>query len=205
MKRTPRGFGRNTWVAVKLMAIATLVLGIVYPFSIAGISGLLFPAQASGSLVTDTSGNVVGSRLIGQSFTDADGAPLPEFFQSRPSAAGEGYDALASSGSNQGPEHPELVDAITERLASIAAFNGVSVNEVPADAVTASASGLDPHISPAYAAIQINRVAEARNLDVDTVQALVTEHTRGRTLGFIGEPTVNVLELNLALEKNEGS
>jgi K+-transporting ATPase ATPase C chain len=141
----------------------------------------------------------VGSSLIGQSFTDADGAALPEWFQSRPSAAGDGYDASASSGSNYGPENEDLIAAIDERRTAIAESDGVDPEDVPVDALTASASGLDPHISPEYARLQVERIADARDLPVADVEALVEEHTQGRDLGYLGEPTVNVLELNTAL------
>ncbi|EWT02317.1 potassium transporter KtrA, partial [Intrasporangium chromatireducens Q5-1] len=181
------------------MLVLTVVLGVVYPLAITGIGQLVFPWQSNGSIVTTSDGEPVGSALIGQSFTDAAGNPLPEYFQPRPSAAGDGYDAGASSGSNLGPENPDLIAAIAERRAQIAAFNGVQPSEVPADAVTASGSGLDPHISPAYAAIQVQRVAEARGLPVETVRALVASHTQDRDLGYLGQPRINVLELNLAV------
>ena len=141
----------------------------------------------------------MGSALIGQSFTDADGNPLPEWFQPRPSAAGDGYDAGASSGSNLGPENEDLIAAIEERKAQVAEFNGVPEADVPADAVTASASGLDPHISPEYALLQVARVAEARGLPESEVRDLVESRIQARDLGYLGEPTVNVLQLNLAL------
>ncbi len=176
------------------------MLGIGYPLVVLGIGQAVFPAQANGSLVT-VAGEVVGSSLIGQSFTDADGIPLPEWFQSRPSAAGAGYDGAASSGSNYGPENPDLIAAIEDRRAAIAEFEGVNPDDVPADALTASASGLDPHISPAYALLQVDRVAEARGLTTDEVRALVESHIQGRDLGYLGEPTVNVLELNIALSQ----
>ncbi len=191
---------RQTGVAVRAMLVATLVLGIGYTAVVTGIGQLLLPAQANGSLVRDAAGDVVGSALLGQSFTDADGAPLPQYFQSRPSAAGDGYDGGASSGSNLGPENPDLVAAIEERRAQIAAFEGVDEAQIPADAVTASASGLDPHISPAYAALQVPRVAVERGIAEAEVRALVAAHTTDRDLGFLGEPRVNVLELNLALD-----
>jgi K+-transporting ATPase ATPase C chain len=181
------------------MVVFTVVLGVGYTAVITGIGQLALPAQADGQLVTDADGQVVGSALIGQSFTDADGTPLPEWFQSRPSAAGDGYDAAASSGSNYGPENADLIAAIGDRLASVAKLENVSESEVPADAVTASASGLDPQISPEYARLQVARVAEARDLPVDSVSALVESSISPRDLGFLGEPTVNVLELNLAL------
>ena len=173
------------------------MLGVLYPAAI-GLVALAAPHQADGSpvLVDD---EVVGSSLIGQSFTDADGAALPEWFQSRPSAAGDGYDGGASSGSNLGPHNPDLLAAIDERRASVAALEGVDPEDVPWDAVTASASGLDPHISAAYALLQVPRVAEARGLDEEAVRELVASRIQGRDLGFIGEERVNVLELNVAL------
>ncbi|MEA9985064.1 MULTISPECIES: potassium-transporting ATPase subunit KdpC [Subtercola] len=195
---TSRTFARQYGVAVRAMIVFTLVLGVAYTALITGIGQLALPAQANGSIVR--SGNTaVGSALIGQSFTDADGNALPEWFQSRPSAAGNGYDAAASSGSNYGPENSDLLAAIADRQSAIAASDGVSVAQIPADAVTASASGLDPHISPEYAQIQVARIAAARNLPVDEVQQLVSNATTSRDLGFLGEPTVNVLRLNIAL------
>jgi K+-transporting ATPase ATPase C chain len=194
---------RQAGVAVRAMLVATLVLGIGYTAVVTGLGQLLMPAQANGSLVRDADGDIVGSALIGQSFTDADGAPLPEYFQSRPSAAGDGYDAGASSGSNLGPENADLIVAIEERRQSVAAFEGVDPADMPADALTASASGLDPHISVAYADLQAARVAAARDLDEDEVRALVAAHTARPDLGFLGEPRVNVLELNLALDELE--
>jgi potassium-transporting ATPase KdpC subunit len=192
---------RQTWTAIRAMLVLTIVLGIVYPAAI-GVVGLAMPSQSNGSLLRNPAGEIVGSSLIGQSFTDAKGNPLPQWFQSRPSAAGTtGYDASVSSGSNLGPENPDLVKAIRERNAQIAAFDGVAESAVPADAVTASASGLDPDISEAYALIQVDRVAQARGLDAATVKRLVASHLEGRLLGFIGEPVVNVVELNLALSQ----
>lgn len=189
---------RQYGVALRAMLVLTLALGVVYPLAITAAGQIAFPAQANGSLVS-VDGDQVGSSLIGQSFTDADGNPLPEWFQSRPSAAGDGYDASASSGSNLGPENSDLVAAVEERRAAIAEYDGVDPATVPADALTSSASGLDPQISPAYAELQVARVAEARGLPVEQVGALVAEHTQGRDLGFLGDPTVNVLELNVAL------
>ncbi|ROQ58923.1 K+-transporting ATPase ATPase C chain [Rathayibacter sp. PhB152] len=195
---TPRTGLRQYGVALRALLVLTVALGVLYPLAITGLGQLAFARQANGSLLTEN-GETVGSSLIGQSFTDADGNPLPEWFQSRPSAAGDGYDASASSGSNLGPENEDLIAAIQERRAAIAAFDGVDPTAVPADALTASASGLDPQISPAYAAIQVARVAAARGLTEEDVRALVAEHTQGRDLGFLGDETVNVLELNLAL------
>ncbi|TDX79158.1 K+-transporting ATPase ATPase C chain [Rathayibacter sp. PhB151] len=195
---TPRTGLRQYGVALRALLVLTVALGVLYPLAITGVGQLAFARQANGSLLTEN-GETVGSSLIGQSFTDADGNPLPEWFQSRPSAAGDGYDASASGGSNLGPENEDLIAAIQERRAAIAAFDGVDPAAVPADALTASASGLDPQISPAYAAIQVARVAAARGLTQEDVRALVAEHTQGRDLGFLGDETVNVLELNLAL------
>lgn len=197
---TARTTVRTTGVAARAMLAFTLVLGLGYTLLITGIGQLVLPWQANGSPVTDSQGDVVGSALIGQSFTDAEGAPLAEYFQSRPSAAGDGYDGGASSGSNWGPENDELIAAIEERRASISSLDGVAVDEIPADAVTASASGLDPHISPAYALLQAPRIAEARGIPESDVRTLVEQHIQQRDLGYLGEPRVNVLELNLALD-----
>ncbi|GAB3152353.1 potassium-transporting ATPase subunit KdpC [Microbacterium neimengense] len=191
---------RQSGVAVRTLLAATLVLGVGYTALITGVGQLALPAQANGSLVTDAAGTVVGSALIGQSFTDADGAALPQYFQSRPSAAGDGYDGAASSGSNLGPENPDLLDSIAERRQAVAELEGVDPASVPVDALTASGSGLDPHISPAYADLQVARVARARGLDEAQVRRLVAAHTAGPDLGYLGEPRVDVLELNLALD-----
>lgn len=191
---------RTTGVALRAMLVFTLVLGMGYTLLITGIGQLALPWQAGGSLVQDARGETVGSALIGQSFTDAEGNALPGYFQSRPSAAGDGYDGGASSGSNDGPENADLVTAIEERQAAIAAREGVDVSEIPADAVTASGSGLDPHISPAYAELQVPRIAAERGLSDAAVRDLVAQHTEGRDLGYLGEPRVNVLALNLALD-----
>jgi K+-transporting ATPase ATPase C chain len=182
------------------MVILTLVLGIGYTLLITGIGQLAFPAQSNGSIIT-IGGKPVGSRLIGQSFTTPKGAALPQWFQSRPSAAGSGYDAGESSGSNYGPNNKSLVALIRARQEAIEKSDGVTLGQIPADAVTASASGLDPDISPAYALIQVDRVAKARGLSVAIVKKLVESKIGGRELGYLGEPTVNVLQLNLALEK----
>jgi len=190
---------RTTGVAVRAMLVLTLVLGVGYTLAVTGIGQLLLPWQANGSPLTDDR----GSALIGQSATDADGEALPEYFQSRPSAAGDGYDGTSSSGSNLGPENPDLVAAIEERRSAIAAREGVDASQVPADAVTASGSGLDPHISPAYALLQVPRVAAARGLDEQDVRDLVESRIQGRDLGFLGEERVNVAELNLALDEQE--
>jgi K+-transporting ATPase ATPase C chain len=179
------------------MIVLTIALGIIYPLVITGV-GLLAPSQAHGSLLT-VNGKTVGSALIGQGFTDEKGNGLAQWFQSRPSAAGDGYDGGASGGSNQGTESDTLIKAIKDRAAAIAKADGVDAAAIPADALTASGSGLDPDISPAYARQQVNRVAQTRNLPVDEVRALVDANTEGRELGYIGDPVVNVLRLNIAL------
>lgn len=190
---------RSAGVAIRLTLLATVVLGVGYPLAVWGVGQAAFHDQANGSKVTDSSGTAVGSSLIGQSFT---GKQADRWFQSRPSAAGEdGYDAQGSSGSNLGPNNPDLLQAVEERRAALAEADGVSEADVPADAVTASGSGLDPDISPEYASQQVARVASARGLSVADVRALVAEHTESRQLGFLGEPVVNVLALNLALAK----
>jgi K+-transporting ATPase ATPase C chain len=194
---------RTNWVAIRVMLLFTLVLGVGYTLVITGIGQLALPAQANGSVVS-SGDEVVGSALIGQSFADTDGTPLPEWFQPRPSAAGDGYDADASSGSNLGPENADLIAAIEGRKSQVAKFNGVSPEDVPADAVTASSSGLDPHISPAYALLQVARVADERGLPEAEVRELVESRIQARDLGYLGEPTVNVLQLNLALTELEG-
>lgn len=282
---------RQHWAALRALLLFTVVLGFAYPLLIWLIAQApVLSDKANGSIV-DVNGAPVGSALIGQLYTDADGAPLPQYFQGRPSAAGAGYDPLTTSASNlgpesivDGPEGPSLLTQVCTRSVAIGELDGVdgsrpyctgggvgavlsvigprdargavlhpakvvSVNEpcattptpfvdtyqgvrvecaaagqdyclgklvavrgsapaqpaVPPDAVTASASGLDPHISPAYADLQVNRVARARGMNVDAVRALVAEHTEGRTLGFLGEPLVNVLELNLALDRQRMS
>ncbi len=189
---------KHMWTAVRGMLVLTVVLGILYPLTITGVGQLALNDKANGQLIT-LDGDVVGSAIIGQSFADADGAPLPEWFQSRPSAAGDGYDASASSGSNYGPENTDLIAAIGDRQAQIVASDDVDVSDIPADAVTASASGLDPHISPDFARLQVERVAAARGLDAAQVSELVESMVQGRDLGYLGEPTVNVLQLNIAL------
>ena len=185
---------RQAAVALRLLVVMTVVLGIAYPAALWAI-GRVVPARSDGSFVANASGKVVGSSLIGQDFQG------PQWFHPRPSAAGTGYDALSSGGSNISAGNPDLVKAVAQRKADVAAADGILPAAVPPDAVTASGSGLDPDISPEYAAVQVAAVARARGLTVAAVAALVAEHTTGRTLGFIGEPRVNVLELNLALEQ----
>jgi K+-transporting ATPase ATPase C chain len=181
--------------------LATIVLAIVccgvYPLVVFGISQTFFHEKANGSLIVDQSGAVRGSKLLGQNFADK------KYFHSRPSAAGNGYDAANSGASNLGPTSQKLNDTIKDRIASYRLENGLTNNEaVPADAVTASGSGLDPHISVQNAELQLPRVARARSSSIDKVRELVRENTDGRDLGFLGEPGVNVLKLNLALDRS---
>jgi K+-transporting ATPase ATPase C chain len=198
---------RQHIAAFRALLVFTVLCGIVYPVVMVGFSQLAFHNQANGSLVS-FNGKVVGSGLLCQEFTDAKGNPLPQYFQPRPSDAVNpadktdyGCDPGFSAASNLGPNNPVEVQLIKQRQKAIAAFDHVAVSQIPPDAVTASASGLDPDISPQNAAIQVNRVAEARHLPVATVKALVAKYTQGRTLGILGEPTVNVLELNIALDQ----
>jgi len=190
---------RQLLPALRLLAVLTVVLGVLYPLAITGVGQALFSHQADGSIVT-VDGEPVGSSLVGQVFTGA------EYFESRPSAAGDGYDATASAASNLGPNNPDLLATVEERAVGYRERNGLAADaEVPVDAVTASASGLDPHISVANARLQAERVAAVRDVPVEDVLALVDEHTDGRTLGFLGEAGVNVLELNLALDMASAS
>lgn len=198
MNASLRGTGRQYWVALRALLIFTMVLGIAYPLVVTGVGQLVASAQANGSPVT-SGGKVVGSALIGQGFVDKKGNPLPQWFQSRPSAAGNGWDAGASSGSNLGPNNADLLKSIEQRKQTIETVDGVAAGRIPADAVTASGSGLDPHISPEYALLQVDAVAKARGIAADTVRALVQSHIQQRDLGYLGEPTVNVLQLNIAL------
>lgn len=177
--------------AVVMTVLFTLLCGIAYPLSMTGIGQAAFPAAANGSLIT-REGAVVGSSLIGQTFTE------PKYFWSRPSVAGSGYDALSSSGSNLGPTSHKLKERVARSVAAIDA-TGIA-GPLPGDAATASGSGLDPDISPAYARLQVERVAAARSLPVDQVSQLVEQHVEGPQLGFMGEERVNVLKLNLALD-----
>lgn len=191
---------RFSVAGLKMMVAATLLLGVAYPLAVTGVAHLAMPWHAEGSLLTaagahtDSTDDAVGSALIGQAVTGPRAAGL---FLPRPSAAGDGYDALASAGSNLGPESPDLEQAIRDRRAEVAKREGVDPAAVPPDALTASASGLDPQISPAYAALQVPRVAQASGLSQEQVRALVQRHTSGRTWGTLGEPRVDVLRLNI--------
>ncbi|MDR7085764.1 K+-transporting ATPase ATPase C chain [Aeromicrobium panaciterrae] len=187
-------FFRQCFVGFKVLVVMTVVLGVAYPAAVWGVGQVAFNDNANGQIVS-RDGKDVGSSIIGQNFKVDD----PQWFHGRPSAAE--YDGLASAASNLGPSNPDLLTAIKERQEAVAGAEGVDVSDVPADAVTASGSGLDPYISPEYAALQVERVAKARGLLVDAVRRLVEDHTYGRQLGFLGEPKVNVLELNLALER----
>ena len=223
--------------AVRAVVVLTVLLGVLYPLAVTGVAQVLFADKANGSLVK-VNGKTVGSDLIGQSFSDAEGAPLPQWFQPRASNAGDGYDPTSTAASNLGPEDvtdtpddpateqdesdTSLLTLVCTRSKKVAEANGVDGarpycatdgtgtpnqrgplnaedSPVPADAVTSSGSGLDPHISPEYARLQAARVAKARNLPVERVLGLVDDLVQGRTLGFLGEPRVNVLRLNLAL------
>lgn len=187
---------RTAGVAVRAILVFTALLGVGYMLLITAIGQVALPFQANGSLVRSADGTVVGSQLLGQSFQDADGQALPQYFQSRPSAAS--YDGAASTGSNLGPENADLIASIEEGRSAFVDLNGQG--SVPADAVTSSGSGLDPDISVATAVRQAARVAEARGIPVSDVEALVAEHTLPRDLGYLGDPRVNVLELNRALD-----
>jgi K+-transporting ATPase ATPase C chain len=190
---------RHIWVATKMMIIAIVVLGFVYPLAILGIGQVAFPAAANGSIVS-VGGQAAGSALIAQGFAS------PKYFQPRPSAAGAGWEASASAGSNLGPTSKTLFDTVQGRVASATADDpGLTTGTVPVDMVTASGSGLDPDISVANALAQVSRVAKARGLTEDAVRALVEQRIQGRALGFLGEPRVNVLALNLALDGSAGS
>jgi potassium-transporting ATPase KdpC subunit len=194
---------RQLVTAFLATVVLTVLLGVVYPLVVTGVAQVVFPHQAGGSLVK-VGGKVVGSSLIGQGFTDAQGNPLPRYFQPRPSAAGtNGYDPTASGASNLGPSNPALLKAVADRVAAYRQFNGLSSGaSVPVDAVTSSGSGLDPDISEANALDQAARVAGVRHLAVAAVVSLVHQHANGRPWGVLGEGTVNVLDLNLALDRN---
>jgi len=186
--------GRLIRNAVSMLLLMTVITGIAYPLLATGVAQVLFPHQANGSLI-EKDGKPIGSELIGQSFDD------PKYFWGRPSAtAPQPYNGTASNGSNQGPSNPALRDAVQQRIDALRKADPGNTAPVPADLVTASGSGLDPDISPAAAQYQVARVASVRHLSADQVQALVVKYTQGRQLGFLGEPRVNVLQLNVALD-----
>jgi len=193
---------RQFVTGILMTVVLTLVVGFLYPLAITGISQLTMSKRANGSLVKQ-GGRVVGSSLIGQSFAAKDGSPLPQYFQPRPSATGTSpYNAMASGGSNLGPSNQTLLDTVAQRVAAYRKLNGLGPNvKVPADAVTASASGLDPAITVANARLQAPRVARERGLPLARVNGLIGQHTQGRQWGVLGEQTVNVLNLNLALDR----
>lgn len=182
---------KQIYPAVAMTVVLTVLLGIIYPVVVTGLALVMFPAKAGGSLM-EKDGKVIGSSLIGQPFTG------PGYFHSRPSAAGSGYDATASGGTNLGPTNQKLIDNVKTASEALQEVNPGS--PIPIDMVTASASGLDPHITPAAAEFQSPRIAKERGLSAEEVRRLVREHTEGRQLGLLGEPRVNVLELNLALD-----
>ncbi|MBV9171421.1 MAG: potassium-transporting ATPase subunit KdpC [Chloroflexi bacterium] len=182
--------------AVLITIVLTVLLGVIYPLTMTAIAQVILPSQANGSLVRDASGNVVGSAILAQNFMQ------PQYFHPRLSAAGsDGYDATASGGSNLGPTNQKLIDTVQQRADAYRAENGLAPDaSVPVDAVTASASGLDPDITPANALLQVHRVATARGLSDDQVRNMLNQYTEGRTLFVLGEPRVNVLKLNMALD-----
>jgi potassium-transporting ATPase KdpC subunit len=191
----------------RILLVFTVICGFIYPLVMLGVGQVAFHNKANGSLVT-YNGKVVGSGLLCQEFTDAKGNPLPQYFQPRPSFAivsgnknDYGCDPLFSSASNYGPTNPTQVQLIQQRQKQISALDHVPISQIPADAVTASGSGLDPDITPANAYMQVPRIATARHLPVSEVRNLVTQNITGRTLGFLGEPTVNVLTLNILLDE----
>lgn len=210
MSRLPAWLGQHI-AAVRAIIVLTIVTGAIYPLVMLGIGQVAFHSQANGSLVT-YNGKVAGSGLLCQEFVDSKGNPLPQYFQPRPSTASDptsktdyGCDPNFSGASNLGTNNPTLLQNIQQRKAAYAKFNGVPASSVPPDAVTTSGSGLDPYISPQNAADQEARVAAARHLPVSQVKTLVASHTQGRALGFLGEPRVNVLTLNIALDQLSSS
>ena len=183
--------------AFRMMLLMTILTGLIYPGVVTAVCQILFPSQANGSLVK-VDGKVVGSELIGQNFTK------PQYFQPRPSAAGNGYDPTASGGSNYGPTNQHLIDRVKASVAQFRKDNPNYAGPIPADMVTASASGLDPEISLASALAQAPRIAETRGIPVGQVEQLISSHTEGRDLGFLGEPRINVLMLNLEMDRQFG-
>ncbi len=208
MSRLPAWIGQHL-AAVRAIIVMTVITGAIYPLAMLGVAQAAFHNQANGSLVT-VNGKVVGSSLLCQEFVDSKGNPLPQYFQPRPSTASSstdktdyGCDPNYSGASNLGTNNQTLLQNIDTRKAAYAKFNGVPESSIPPDAVTTSGSGLDPYISPQNADDQVNRVAAARHLPVSEVQALVSKYTQGRPLGFLGEPRVNVLLLNIALDQQK--
>jgi potassium-transporting ATPase KdpC subunit len=221
MNRLP-SFFRQHIAGLRALLVMTVITGIIYPLVMTGVGQVLFKNQSNGSLVS-YKGRVVGSSLLCQEFVDAKGNPLPQYFQPRPSFAIVGWslgtakngqsvvegtgpnnygcNPLYSAASNLGPNNPAQIQFVKQRQAAISKFDGVPISKIPADAVTASGSGLDPDITPANAAIQVDRVATARHISPAQVETLVRKYTTGRTLGFLGEPVVNVLLLNRALDE----
>jgi K+-transporting ATPase ATPase C chain len=194
------GILRQASVSIAALVIATVVLGFGYPLVVTGLSQLFFHDKANGSLVY-SGGKLVGSALLGQSFTDAKGNPLPRYFQPRPSNAGDGYDGSSSGASNLGPSNPTLINDVAERERAYRQFNHMAPNtSVPVDAVTASGSGLDPDISIQNALDQVPRVAQARHLPVARVLSVLHQDTTPAQWGFLSEPDVNVLQLNMAMD-----
>jgi K+-transporting ATPase ATPase C chain len=205
MSRLPAWIGQHL-AAVRAIIVMTVITGALYPLAMLGIGQAAFHNQANGSLVT-VNGKVAGSSLLCQEFVDAKGNPLPRYFQPRPSTASSptdktdyGCDPLYSGASNLGTNNQTLLQSVNARKAAYAKLNGVPESSIPPDAVTTSGSGLDPYISPQNAADQVNRVATARHLPVSEVQSQVSKYTQGRAIGFLGEPRVNVLLLNIALD-----
>ncbi len=185
---------KNLLTAILMTIVTTMLLGLIYPLVMTGLAQVIFPDRANGSLIKRDDGTVIGSRLIGQPFSG------PGYFRSRPSAAGDnGYDAGASSGSNLGPTNQKLIDRVKADVQKVQTEN--PGKPVPIDLVTTSGSGLDPHISPAAAEFQVPRVARERRISEEELRRTIARHTQGRQFGFLGEPTVNVLELNLDLDK----
>jgi K+-transporting ATPase ATPase C chain len=206
MNRLP-GWVRQHIAALRGLLVFTVICGVLYPVVIWGVAQVAFHNQANGSMVS-YNGRVVGSSLLCQEFTDATGNPLPQYFQPRPSAAVDaavktdyGCNPLFSAASNLGPNNPGLVKLIKQRQQQIAKLDHVKISQIPPDAVTASGSGLDPAISPQNAYMQVDRIAAARHASPAAIRALVTSHIQGRALGFLGEPRVNVLALNVALDQ----